>query len=234
MKFIRNGMLYALMASPYAPAMVDISKSVPDTDKPLILCCPTAMSEQAQKNAVTFLEKGGKLILMPTLPTMDEEYGPCTILKDYVDITEVDYDNGHVPPIVVNGCKNAIYYTTVKSSIEEKDTIVHGRNRDDNRALIVEKEVGNGTVIFGTTSFTFSLYTQVDMMESLLLRLGAEEVVTHSNRHVFTTCFKGKNGERAIFLMNLYSSSNKTNVTWNGNTIQDICLEPMEVKMIVR
>ncbi len=234
MKFIRNGMLYALMASPFAPGMVDISKSVPDTDKPLILCCPTAMSEQAQKNAVTFLEKGGKVILMPTLPTMDEEYRPCTILKDYVDIQEVDYDNGHVPPIVVEGCKNAIYYTTVKSSIEEKDMIVHARNRDDNKALIVEKKVGDGTVIFGTTSFTLSLYTQVDMMERLLSILGAKEVVKHSNPHIFTSYFKGKNGEEALFLMNLYASSITTDISLNGKTLQGIQVDAMDTKIIVQ
>ena len=234
MKFIRNGMLYALMASPYAPGMTDISKCVPDTDKPLILCCPTAMSEKAQKNTVTFLERGGKAIIMPTLPTMDEEYRPCTILKDYVDIQEVDYVESLRPPIVVGGCQNTIYYTTVKSSIEDKDMIVHARNRDDSKALIVEKKVGKGTVIFGTTFFTLSLYTQVDMLEHLLSILDAKEVVGHSNRHVFTSYFRGKNGEEAVFLMNLYSSSNVTDVCVNGKTIEDIYLEPMETKMLMK
>ena len=43
------------------------------------------MSEKAQKNVVEFIEKGGKLLILTTVPYMDYELKDCTILKDYIN-----------------------------------------------------------------------------------------------------------------------------------------------------
>ena len=60
-----------------------------DKDKPLILCCADTMSEKAQKNIVNFIEDGGKVYILSTLPSLNESFECCTILKDYLgDIVE--------------------------------------------------------------------------------------------------------------------------------------------------
>lgn len=231
-RFIRNGMCYMLMTTGYSPALTDISRYVPDTDKPLILCTPTALSRKSQENVVEFLKRGGKLIVMPTLPELDENYNTCTILKDYIGLQEKDYDKLLTPPVVVDGCKEAVYYMFVKSYLEEDAGTVIGRNRDDGKAVLVQKQVGAGMVIFGTMSFVLSLHSQVDMMKALLERLGAKTVLRHSNKQIFASCFQGKEGKKAAFVMNLFSSSNTTDLILGDKKMENIHLDPMEVKIL--
>lgn len=231
-RFIRNGMLYMLMTSGYSPALTDISRTVPNTDKPLILCTATALSRKAQENVIEFLKRGGKLIIMPTLPELDENYDPCTILKDYIGVQEKDYDKLLTPPVVVDGCEEAVYYMFVRSYLEGDSATVIGRNRDDQRAVLIQKQVGGGAVIFGTMSFTLSLHSQVDMMRELLERLGTEKVLQHSNKQIFTSYFQGKKGEKVAFIMNLFSGSNTTDLAVGDKRIENIHLGPMEVKIL--
>ena len=70
------------------------------------------------------------------------------------------------------------------------------------------------------------------MFENLVKRLGVKETVYHSNPCVFTSLFEGEKGEKIIFLMNLYSGKNKTDIRIGDKEFKDIPLEPMEVKTI--
>lgn len=232
LEFIRNGVVYSLMCSGFAPSLIDISRCVPDTDKPMILCCPTALSKASQENAVEFLKRGGKLIIMPELPELDENYNKCTILKDYVGIQTKEYTSGEQEPVVCDGEKEKIYGITVKSVITEGVDYAIAKHDRSGGTVIAGKKIDNGTVIFGTTSFTLTLYTQIYMMENLLRRLDTKEIVGHTNPHVFTSMFESENGRKIIFLMNLYSGRNVTDITVVGKTIKDITLAPMEVKTI--
>lgn len=219
-RFIRNGILYSLMAAEYAPSLVDISKSIPDTDKPLILCASSILSRKSQENVVSFLKAGGKLIVMPTLPEMDECYNECTILRDYIGIDEVD--DAVESSVVMEGCKETIYDLRAKSYIAEtenegeKVVNIIGRTKGTQKAVIAEKSIGSGKVIFGTFSYILKLQSQVDMIRNMLQRFDADSVVFHSNPHVFVSYFKGKNDEKALFIMNLYSSRNKTDIMVDG------------------
>ena len=66
----------------------------------------------------------------------------------------------------------------------------------------------------------------------LLDRLDAKETVYHSNEHVFTSLFEDATGNKMLFLLNLYSGRNKTDIRVGEKTIEGIQLEPMEIKTI--
>jgi hypothetical protein len=147
-------------------------------------------------------------------------------------VQEKDYDKLLTPPVVVDGCEEAVYYMFVKSYLEDDSATVIGRSRDDQRALLIQKQVGGGTVIFGTMSFTLSLHSQVDMMKELLGRLDAETVLLQSNKQIFTSCFRGDDGQKVAFVMNLFSGSNTTDLTVGDRKIENMQLAPMEVKIL--
>lgn len=238
-EFVKRGVLYSLMASEYAPEMVDISRQIPDTDKPLVLCAPTALSEQAQRNTVAFVKAGGNLLLLNTMPALDEDYQACTILKDFLgfDFTVYGEDKRgfqqYSKSVALEGMDENIYYLNFHGSIADKDCTPLGYLDDEKKdILFAEKEIGNAKVIFGAVSFNLTVFSQLTMMRTLVSRLGAKETLYHSNEYVFTSLFEGRNGEKMVFLMNLYSGKNTTDIRVGDKVIEGIQLEPMEVKTI--
>ena len=70
------------------------------------------------------------------------------------------------------------------------------------------------------------------MLSEILAMLGAKKTVCHSNPHIFTTVLENENGEKTVFLMNLYSSPQKTDICFEDKSFRDITFEAMEVKTI--
>lgn len=239
LNFVEKGILYGLMCSEYAPAMCDISRNVPDVEKPLILCSPTALSRVAQENVVTFIKNGGNLLLLNTMPTLDENYEECTILKDFLGFDFCVYGpkkrgfQQRSKSVRLNGLDENIYYMNYNGCIGEKTgTPLAYLNDEDSDIIVAEKSVGQARVIFGAVSFQLMVFSQVNMLRVLLGRLGAKETVYHSNEHVFTSLFENTSGKKLLFLLNLYSGRNKTDLRIGDRTIEGISLEPMEVKTI--
>jgi beta-galactosidase len=226
--FMKKGVLYSLLASEYAPGLFDIPHGVPDTDMPLILCGSDSLTRQAQENIVSFLESGGKLIVFQTLPSLDENFESCTVLKDFIGIKTEKIEEKNIAecsfmPSRVHqlSCKYAL--------IPEKD--------DD--ILItcpypaaLRRKVGNGEVIFCSFTFTLSQRTQVDMLRGILALFGAKPAVYHSNPHIFTTVLESECGKKTVFIMNLYSSPQSTDIEFEGKAFKKIALDAMEVKTI--
>ena len=57
-------------------------------------------------------------------------------------------------------------------------------------------------------------------------------VLTKSNPHLFAVIRETLQGERILFVMNLYSSPQKTDIYLNETAIQDLELQAMEVKIL--
>lgn len=239
LEYTKRGILYSLMCSEYAPALVEISRELPDVKKPLILCSPTALSRQAQENVREFVRQGGNLLLMSTLPTLDENYEECTILKDFLGFDFTVYGQEkrgfqqRSKSVALQGMKENIYYLNLNGKIESKSCTPVGKVNDEEADIvIVKKQVGSAAVIFAAVSFELTVFSQVNMLRELLGRLHAEETVWHSNEHVFTSLFRDAAGRELVFVMNLYSGKNKTDLRIGNKRIKGVILEPMEVKVI--
>lgn len=237
--FVEKGVMYGLMCSEYAPEMFDISRGIPDVQKPLVLCSPTALSRKAQENVVEFVKRGGNLILLNTMPTLDENYEDCTVLKDFLgfDFTVYGPDKRgfqqRSKSVKLNGLGENIYYLNYNGKISNKEcTPLAYIDDEDKDIMIAEKCFGKSKVIFGSVSFELIVFSQVNMMRMLLDRLDAKETVYHSNEHVFTSLFEDATGKKMLFLLNLYSGRNKTDIRVGEKTIEGIQLEPMEIKTI--
>lgn len=235
----KRGVLYGLMCSEYAPDLVEISRSVPDVNKPLILCSPTALSRQAQKNVVEFVKQGGNLILLSTMPTLDENYEKCTILKDFLGFEFEVYGSEkrgfqqRSKSVALEGLSENIYYLNFNGKIGSTGcTPLAHINDEDRDIMIAEKQIGDATVIFGAVSFDLIVFSQVNMLRVLLGRLNTKENVYHSNEHVFTSLFEDEAGRKMVFVLNLYSGKNETDLRIGEKIIENIVLEPMEVKTI--
>ena len=78
--------------------------------------------------------------------------------------------------------------------------------------------------------------SHLGLLEQLLERGGAKPVIGSANRNVMTTLWEGE-GQRCLFVMNLYASPQKTDITlWPGSdrelALGEFRLAPMEVKTV--
>lgn len=229
-EMVRNGILYSLFASQFAPEMSDISKNIPDIKKPLILCASDAMSKKSQENVVEFLKKGGNLLLFTTVPTLDENYNPCTILKDYIGI---EYEKGPYKRRTVvyneNGLKTYNVYITGVCS----DNFSLGTDLETGDCVITEKTVGSSHIVFAAFQYyKLTVFSQVQLLCSLLERLDTQPTLIHSNPHIFTSVLEDEE-HTAVFLMNLYSGENTTDICGCGVEEKNVVLHPMEVKTLI-
>ncbi len=86
---MRKGMMMTAFCASLSPELVDMDSDgwLADTSTPLMLACGTSLSRSIQERLVRFLETGGKLLVAPGLPELDEYFHPCNLLADYVKAT---------------------------------------------------------------------------------------------------------------------------------------------------
>lgn len=80
-----------------------------------------------------------------------------------------------------------------------------------------------------------STFPQAKMMERFIELLDGKSCVESSNRNIFTTLWMDESGRRQLFVMNLYSSPQMTDIrvhvgeNWE---LKQLELAPMEVRSI--
>lgn len=233
-KFLERGVLYTLMCSRCSPELVPLDRE-PDRSRPLIVPCPSALSDKAQRILLDYLNAGGKVLILPCFPETDEEYRPDTRLRDAVG---GKYRVLEEPPMVVEVLgKDRVFRAGGRVACEELpgDAAVIASDPESGAVLGFEKTVGKGKLIWLGCDWKMTTFDQPVMLEHLLERLGAVPCVESSNRNLFTALWEDDAGRRTLFVLNLYSGAQKTSVrVWAGDTVwaKDLALAPMEVKVL--
>ena len=90
--FTLKGVLISALNSSFVPAFVDLYKDdfTAAIDKPLFMPTATCMAAAIQLRLIAFVKNGGKLILVPVIPYLDENFNPCTLLQDFLDGASVE------------------------------------------------------------------------------------------------------------------------------------------------
>lgn len=89
--FLRNGMLQALWRAGWSPAFVKLNSDdwTADTSTPVIVVSSSAMSLANQLRLADFMKRGGRLLIAPVLPSMDERFNPCADLARFLGASAV-------------------------------------------------------------------------------------------------------------------------------------------------
>ena len=225
---------FSLMSGKYSSAYADIENEI-DISKPLIICSPDNMSQKAQDNVIKFIERGGKLLLLSTIPMTDENFEPCTTLYEYLGKPEFAKNDSDSYVTLVNG-RRVYRINCAKKIIKLPDGAeIFATDGTQTNVYGFKKRFGNGEVTYLGGSWLTADFNQAEMMEDIMRGFGAFPCVEHSNRTVYSTMFRLE-GQIGIFLLNLYTGAQETNVivyTKNGKIdLGKISLKPMEVKFI--
>ncbi len=236
-EFTKKGIFPVLSATPYPGAWTELRDGALDPGKPLVLPCPAMMSETAQRAVVAFLEAGGRLFLAPWAPSLDQDLRPCTILRDFLRLPERHRIETPGSPIVVDGVR--VFGCGTPNLVVDAPPPGADSPMANARAGGVFgwwQKAGAGEVCVFGTEFTYSLFQQAEMMERILVRLGAEPVARSSNRNVLVETHRHPDGRRTVFLSNLHASPQSTHLTlYRGGkpaAERDIALPAMQVAIV--
>lgn len=188
-----------------------------DVSKPLVVVTDGMMPKEKQERLVEFVRSGGQLLLTPTVPEYDEDFLPCTVLRDFLGIEKVGAVKTVDNVTRDNGVK--VYGAEQKFSFEGFNGQVLVRDDGDGTPIVEYKKLGSGTVALMGMSYRYSQFCQMDLLFDLLEMLGFKRRAVTGSRNLMVSLFE--DGERATcFLINNLADTVEADltVTANGKT----------------
>lgn len=225
---------FSLMSGKYSCAYVSLEEKI-DVNKPLVICCPDTMSLHAQNNVIDFVKRGGKLLLLSAIPSMDENFEPCTVLRDYIGSADFVKNDSKDCVTLVNGRR--VYRINCENKIVKlpERAKVFATNGTKENVLGFRKSFGTGEIVYIGGSWLTTDFNQAEMLEDIMTGFGAKPCVKNSNRSIMSTMYKCGDGV-GVFLLNLYTGAQETEVTVYTDRgvmeLGNVRLLPMEVKFI--
>jgi hypothetical protein len=187
---MRKGFMLTAFCASLSPELVDMNSEdlLKDLETPLMLACGTALERDIQERLVRFLEAGGKLLLAPALPALDEHFQPCTILADYLGAALPSTDSLGQPPVRPTGAEAVLWDACTREPIGWE-----------------MRRSSGGVVILLERSWVIGRRWDEEMLRLGLSRLGCQPVVQCDNPNVWTSLLS--DGQQSqLFLLNLFTA----------------------------
>ena len=206
---------FAMLGEGYHPKYIELSHNL-DITKPLVLTCDGRMAKEKQENVVEFLKAGGKMLITPFVPELDEDFNPCTILKDFLGVGKIErIPNSAQNSICFQDGEKAYGFTkTYTCDIADAEPIMY-RNEND-VPVAYKKRVGKGEFIWLGGLFVYKFFSQNMLIDRLFRMLGAEPVAECSGKALWTTVIEDGNNA-TCFVINLLCGKQKETIKVNAN-----------------
>lgn len=229
----QKGVLTTAFCSGLTPQLWDLTQKVPDISKPMVLITGTVLSKSAQQNAAEFLKQGGRLLMGPELPILDENLNPCQILAEAVGITPEMFtredggilDMETVPNIMVE------HPVSIKKEGALENLV---RIRENGHVISARFVAGKGQVLWNGFAWTHGRHEHNAALEQLLASLGVKPILEKSEKNLFAVVH-AVGDHWVLFVLNLYSSPLETTLTVHtpaGSVqLETLRLNPMEVRV---
>lgn len=185
---MRKGFMMTAFNASLSPELIDMDSDewLEDTSSPVMLATATTLSQPIQERLVRYLEHGGKLLLAPGLPTLNDRYQACTILVEYI--------GAHLAPDGPDGL-------IIAGKPPGAKVVIHDACTDLPIGWMIALSSGGKVIILNRT-WVIGRRWDEQMLKDALLRLGCQPVVECDNPNVWTSLLS--DGEHCLlFLMNL-------------------------------
>jgi len=207
-EFLRKGLLTTAFCASLSPALCDAESSgwTDDTATPVVVVASAAMSAAAQEYVVRFLRAGGRAIIAPTVPQFDEDFRPCTLLRDFLgtDAPRAIREELTRPTVagVVNVWNN---WRCLLACPPPAGAELLGTEELSGSPIAWEVPAGAGRAVFLGFRWYHARREHEAMLTGLLKRLGLKQRIVCSSPNVWCTLRTA--GRRSVlFVMNLNSS----------------------------
>jgi beta-galactosidase len=209
-EFQRKGILTSAFCAGLSPMCCDLRADdwINDRSTPLMVVDTSSMARAKQERLVRYLKGGGKLLIAPVLPEVDEHMEPCTILADFLGRPKLSQLPEHTfVRLTIGGVVNVNNSgeVFVGESISPQAQAVGLDEASGKEMAWTIPTQGGGTVLLLGFRWQHALNQHGEMLASLMGMLGWKQKVKCSNPNVWTSL--RTDGKRAVlFLMNLFSS----------------------------
>lgn len=213
--FWRKGMFFSAMCSSWSPGMADLYTDdlLSAIDKPLWLATSACMVRAVQERLVRFVEAGGRLLLAPVIPYLDESLQPCAVLRDFLDGAATKPWEGIERRLNVGPVENV----AVTGRLFVADgmpagarAIAHEVNNQATCGWTVSR--GKGSVTWLGLQWTHSMSEHGRMVSYLLEQCGVTGRVVECDNPNVWAILRRSGDRRMLFLLNLFSSPMEANV----------------------
>lgn len=233
-------MTTALCAS-LSPVFCDLASDdwISDRGTPVVVVSSASMAAAKQERIVGFLKQGGKVLLAPVVPSVDDNLKPCTLLSDFLGKPSLETSPSEFARVTIEDISNILNNGTVYfSSHLPPQTAVLGKDEHSGKVVCWQQQTeGNGQLIFLGFRWSHAMREHERMLAALLKRLGLEQKVVCSNPNLWTS-LRTHETKSVLFVMNLLSSPMEGEVScrpsWQSEMIHTghHKLEPMSVKYV--
>jgi beta-galactosidase len=206
--FLRKGVLTTAFCASLSPALCDLGSDdwLGDTRTPVVVVCAGSLARAKQERVVRFLRQGGRALITPVLPTMDENLEPCTVLSDFLGKPAVERNPNQAVRVTVGGVVNVWSNGDVFLSQPPAGAQVAGVDEISGKALAWKlATAGGGTALFLGLRWYHAKREHEQMLKALLVELGLEQKVMCSNPNTWTS-LRTSGQKSMLFILNLLSS----------------------------
>ncbi len=238
-QFLRKGVLSSALCASLSPAFVNMAADdwVSDTSTPLVIVASTSMAEEKQRRVIQFLQNGGRVMLIPVIPNLDEHLNPLPLLEDYLGWPKQTRNSAGLarPRIgpVVNVTGEIFPFTQLP-----KNAKVLGIDEISGKPLAFQVETaGGGQAVLLGLSWIQAMREHERMLTHMLGGLGLEQAIICSNPNLWATLYSGAE-QATLFLLNLFTAPMEAHVRVRlqaGGPLVDVGhvqVESMTVKAI--
>lgn len=238
-EFLRKGILTTAFQASFSSNFVDLytDELLSKTDKPLIIATSVVMPEEVQRRLVKYVWKGGRVLLAPVIPYLDQDFKPCTVLQDFLEGTSVTAFNGNYPRVNIGNTKNIHMNGKIFKDTGKFDKEILGSEEYTGSILCWKRNFpDNGMVIWLGFEWKYSMHTHREFFQYLLKEMGCEEPVVCCKNHNLWTSLRRNGKQGILFVMNFYSSFQDTDIVIKEGRravaqFNEVKLKPMEVKI---
>jgi beta-galactosidase len=240
-EFWSKGLLTTAFCAGLSPTVCALNDDAwaADTTTPLAVVAASIMARDKQECLVRFLQRGGRLLIGPVLPEVDEHFAPCTILRDFLGAGGVT-PSGIAPlRLRIAGVRN-IYNTGEVFTSPKAPAGAETLGIDEIAGRVVawrRKAAGGGEAIYLGFRWSHSMRDHEKMLVNLLSELGLRRRIESDQPNVWYR-LRTAGARSMLFAMNLTSAPMEARVrcrpSWSSKWLDTGLhrLKPMQVKCV--
>lgn len=236
-RFLRAGLLSTALCAGLSPEMVNLDAQdwAAQTDLPLVIVSAASMSAAKQQRVIDFLKNGGRALITPILPDLNEQFQPCTLLADYLGVPRQQKNRrGLARPrvgAVVNVNGSAFPFTQVP----ERAAIIGMDEISGSPIALSIRPAGGGQAIILGLRWVQAMREHERMLVEILETLGIKRVLSLGNPNVWA-CAYTSGSQPTVFLLNLFTASQEVDLTVQVNggalSLGKVEVGPVSVKVV--
>ena len=212
--FLRRGILTTALCASLSPRFVDLGQPdtwFDDTSTPLVIASSASMARAAQEGLVRFLQNGGRLLIAPLLPSLDEALQPCTLLADFLGAPAFQVNRRGISRPRVLDVANVQGQVYFPEHLPEGAEPVGQEEVSGQPCAWQQALAGGGQVIVLGLTWSQAMREHEHMFRALLHRLGLNQVIHCDNPNLWVTAWvRGR--QATLFVLNLFTSPLSANL----------------------